>query len=250
MIAQQNFLDVISNNISNVNTTGFKKSRVEFQDLLSQAVKTPGAMINQGTFQPVGVEIGLGVKTAATTRVFTQGMLVPTGRSLDVAIEGEGFFQVMKEDGTLAYTRDGSFKTDAMGQLCTTDGLLIQPQTSIPRDASEINITPDGNISVKTGSNTTQTIVGQLQLVKFQNPSGLLSIGHNLYVETPGSGNPVQDMPGQNGMGLLQSAFLEGSNVQIVDELINLIKAERAFESNSKIINTSSEILKQTNNLL
>lgn len=250
MIAQQNFLDVISNNISNVNTTGFKKSRVEFQDLLSQAVKTPGAMINQGTFQPVGVEIGLGVKTAATTRVFTQGMLVPTGRSLDVAIEGEGFFQVMKEDGTLAYTRDGSFKTDAMGQLCTTDGLLIQPQTSIPRDASEINITPDGNISVKTGSNTTQTIVGQLQLVKFQNPSGLLSIGHNLYVETPGSGNPVQDMPGQNGMGLLQAAFLEGSNVQIVDELINLIKAERAFESNSKIINTSSEILKQTNNLL
>lgn len=250
MIAQQNFLDVISNNIANVNTTGFKKSRVEFQDLLSQAVKTPGAMINQGTFQPVGVEIGLGVKTAATTRVFNQGILMSTGRALDVAIEGEGFFQIMKEDGSLAYTRDGSLKTDAMGQLCTTDGLLIQPQTSIPRDASEINITPDGNISVKTGTNTTQTIVGQLQLVKFQNPSGLLSIGHNLYVETPGSGNPVQDMPGQNGMGLLQATFLEGSNVQIVDELINLIKAERAFESNSKIINSSSEILRQTNNLV
>ena len=250
MIAQQNYLDVISNNIANVNTNGFKKSRVEFQDLLSQAVKTPGAMINQGTFQPVGVEIGLGVKTAATTRVFGQGVAISTGRSLDVAIEGDGFMQVMKEDGSLAYTRDGALKMDAMGQLCTTDGLLIQPQTTIPRDASEINVTQDGNISVKVGSSTTQQIVGQLQLVKFQNPSGLLSIGHNLYVETPGSGNPIQDVPGQNGMGLINQGFLEGSNVQIVDELISLIKAERAFESNSKIINTSSDILRQTNQLV
>lgn len=250
MIAQQNYLDVISNNIANVNTTGFKKSRVEFQDLLSQAVKTPGAMINQGTFQPVGIEIGLGVKTAATTRVFTQGVAISTGRNLDISIEGDGFLQIMKEDGTLAYTRDGSLKMDSMGQLCTTDGLLVQPQTTIPRDASEINITQDGNISVKTGSDTTQQIVGQLQLVKFQNPSGLLSIGHNLYVETPGSGNPIQDTPGQNGMGLINQGFLEGSNVQIVDELISLIKAERAFESNSKIINASSDILKQTNQLV
>lgn len=250
MIAQQNYLDVISNNIANVNTTGFKTSRVEFQDLLSQAVKTPGAMINQGTFQPVGVEVGLGVKTAATTRVFTQGVAISTGRNLDVSIEGEGFFQIMKEDGSLAYTRDGSLKMDSMGQLCTTDGLLVQPQTTIPRDASEINITQDGNISIKIGSNTTQQIVGQLQLVKFQNPSGLLSVGHNLYVETPGSGNPIQDTPGQNGMGLINQGFLEGSNVQIVDELISLIKAERAFESNSKIINASSDILKQTNQLV
>lgn len=250
MIAQQNYLDVISNNIANVNTAGFKKSRIEFQDLLSQAVKTPGAMINQGTFQPVGVEIGLGVKTAATTRVFTDGVAMTTDRNLDVMIEGQGFLQVMREDGTLGYTRDGSLKTDAMGQLCTTDGLLIQPQTTIPQDASEINITQDGNISVKVGASTTQTIVGQLQLVRFQNPSGLLSVGHNLYVETPGSGNPIQDTPGQNGMGLIQQGFLEGSNVQIVDELISLIKAERAFESNSKIINASSDILRQTNQLV
>ncbi len=250
MIGQQNYLDVISNNIANVNTTGFKKSRVEFQDMLSQAVKTPGAMINQGTFQPVGVEYGLGVKTAATTRIFSQGTAVSTDRNLDVAIQGEGFFQVMKTDGTLAYTRDGSFKLDSMGQLCTTDGLLIQPQTSIPADAKEINITEDGNISVAVGSDTTQTIVGTLQLVRFQNPSGLLSIGHNLYVETAGSGNPIQDTPGQNGMGTIQQGFLEGSNVQIVEELISLIKAERAFESNSKIINTSSDILKQTNNIV
>ena len=249
MIAQQNYLDVISNNIANVNTTGFKKTRVEFQDLLSQAQKSPGAMINQGTFQPVGIEIGLGVKTAATTRVFNQGVAISTGRNLDISIEGEGFMQVMQSDGSLAYTRDGSLKMDAMGQLCTTDGLLIQPQTSIPRDASEINITSDGNISVKVGSSTTQQIQGQIQLVKFQNPSGLLSVGHNLYVETPGSGTPIQDTPGQNGMGTISQGFLEGSNVQIVDELISLIKAERAFESNSKVINSSSNILQATNRL-
>jgi len=250
MIAQQNYLDVISNNIANVNTTGFKKSRVEFQDMLSQAVKTPGAMINQGTFQPVGIEYGLGVKTAATTRVFGQGTAVSTDRNLDIAIQGEGFLQIMKTDGTLAYTRDGSLKLDSMGQLCTTDGLLVQPQTSIPSDTTEIDITEDGNISVTTGTSTTQQIVGTIQLVRFQNPSGLLAVGHNLYVETAGSGNPIQDTPGQNGMGTISQGFLEGSNVQIVEELISLIKAERAFESNSKIINTSSDILKQTNNIV
>src|SRR5574344_117037 len=249
MIAQQDYLDVVSNNIANVNTTGFKKVRIEFQDVLSQTVKTPGAMINQGTYQPVGVEIGLGVKTAATTRVFSQGNTISTNRNLDLEIEGEGFFQIMQEDGTLAYTRDGSIKEDAMGQLCTTDGLLLQPQISIPQDASEINITQDGNVSVKIGNDTTQQIVGQIQLVKFQNPSGLLDIGHNLFVETPASGTPIQDTPGQNGMGTIQSGYLEGSNVQIVEELISLIKAERAFESNSKIINASSDILRQTNNI-
>lgn len=250
MISQQNYLDVISNNIANVNTTGFKKSRTEFQDLLSQTVKTPGAMINQGTFQPVGIEYGLGVKTAATTRVFSQGVAVSTDRNLDVAIQGEGFLQVMKTDGTLAYTRDGSLKVDAMGQLCTTDGYLVQPQTTIPADAKEIDITEDGNISVSVGSDTTQTIVGTIQLARFQNPSGLLAIGHNLYVETAASGNPIQDVPGSNGMGTISQGFLEGSNVQVVEELIGLIKAERAFESSSKIISSSSDILRQTNQMV
>lgn len=250
MIGQQNYLDVISNNIANVNTTGFKKSRVEFQDMLSQVVKTPGAMINQGTFQPVGIEYGLGVKTAATTKVFSQGTAISTDRNLDIAIQGEGFLQVMKTDGTLAYTRDGSLHLDSMGQLCTTDGYLIQPQTQIPADAKEIDITDDGNISVTVGSDTTQSIAGTIQLARFQNPSGLLSIGHNLYVETAGSGNPIQDTPGQNGMGTIAQNFLEGSNVQIVEELIGLIKAERAFESNSKIISTSSDILRQTNQMV
>jgi len=250
MIGQQNYLDVISNNIANVNTTGFKKSRVEFQDMLSQAVKTPGAMINQGTFQPVGIEYGLGVKTAATTRVFSQGTAISTDRNLDIAIQGEGFLQIMRSDGTLGYTRDGSLQKDSNGQICTSEGLLVQPQITIPADTTEIDITEDGNVSVTEGSNTTQTIVGTIQLVRFQNPSGLLAVGHNVYVETSASGNPIQDTPGQNGMGTISQGFLEGSNVQVVEELIGLIKAERAFESNSKIISTSSDILKETNQMV
>ena len=168
---------------------------------------------------------------------------------LDIEIEGQGFLQVMKEDGSLAYTRDGCLQVDSLGQLCTNDGLLIQPSVSIPRDATEVTITQDGNISVTLPGQTQQSIVGSLQLVKFQNPSGLLSIGHNLYKETQASGNPVQDTPGQNGLGLIQQGMLEGSNVQIVDELVGLIKAERAFESNSKLINSSSNILQLTNNM-
>ena len=249
MIAQQNYLDVIANNVANVNTTAFKKVRLEFQDLLSQAAKNPGAMLNQGTYQPVGIQIGLGVKTAATTRIFTSGIAVNTDRNLDVMIEGEGFFQVMKEDGTLAYTRDGCFQIDALGQLCTNDGLLVQPAMTFPTDTREITISQDGNVTVLTGNNTESNQIGQFQLVRFQNPAGLLSIGHNLYQETSASGNAVQGTPGQQGMGVLEQGFLEGSNVQIVDELIGLIKAERAFESNSKIIKSSSDILQITNNL-
>ncbi|MCQ2790164.1 MAG: flagellar basal-body rod protein FlgG [bacterium] len=250
MMAQQNYLDVIANNIANVNTTGFKKSRVEFQDLLSQIERSPGAMLDQGTYQPVGVEYGLGVKTSATTRVFNQGSIISSGRSLDLAIEGEGFFKVMTSDGTLAYTRDGSFQVDANGQLCTSDGLLVQPAISIPQDAKGITITTDGNVSVTTGKDSAQQQVGTIQIARFLNPSGLLSIGHNLFVETSASGNAVEDAPGQNGMGLIEQGYLEGSNVQIVDELIGLIKAERAFESNSKIITASSDILRQTNQMV
>ena len=250
MLAQQNNLDIVSNNVANVNTTGFKKNRAEFQDLLSTAIRTPGAMISQGTYQPVGVEIGLGVKTSATTRVFTQGVQISTSRPYDVAIEGEGFFQIIKDDGTLAYTRDGSFQIDAMGQLCTSDGYLVQPQITIPQNACEVNITADGTVSVKVGSDTTQNNVGMLQLARFQNPAGLLSIGHNLYVETPGSGVPIIGQAGQDGFGTIAQGFLEGSNVQLVDELINLIKAERAFEANSKVITASSDILRQTNQMV
>ena len=250
MIAQQNNLDIVANNIANVNTSGYKKVRAEFQDLLSTAQRTPGAMMNQGTYQPVGIEIGLGVRTSATTRVFTEGILQSTGRTYDIAIEGEGFFQIVRGDGSTAYTRDGSFQVDAMGQLCTSDGYVVQPQITIPQNATEVNITPDGNVTVKIGNDTNQAAVGEIQLVRFQNPSGLLAIGHNLFTETPGSGVPVPGTPGEDGFGLLQQNFLEGSNVQIVDELINLIKAERAFESNSKIVNASSDILQQTNQMV
>ena len=248
MIAQQNYLDVIANNVANVNTTAYKSANMTFETLYSRNLSYGSAATKDGGGTNPK-QIGLGVKTAATTRVFTQGVAISTGRQLDIEIEGEGFLQVMKEDGSLAYTRDGCLQVDSLGQLCTNDGLLIQPSVSIPRDATEITITQDGNISVTLPGQTQQSIVGSLQLVKFQNPSGLLSIGHNLYKETQASGNPVQDTPGQNGLGLIQQCMLEGSNVQIVDELVGLIKAERAFESNSKIINSSSNILQLTNQM-
>lgn len=250
MIAQQTNLDVTANNIANVNTTGFKKVRAEFQDLLSNVERTPGALMNQGTYQPVGIEVGLGVRTSATTRVFTSGVMQSTGRPYDIAIEGDGFLQVTQSDGSIAYTRDGSLQIDAAGQLCTSDGYLVQPQINIPQNVKEITITADGNVSVTAGNETTQNTVGQIQLVKFQNPSGLMAIGHNLYIETPGSGVPITGTPGEDGFGKIQQCFLEGSNVQIVEELINLIKAERSFESNSKIVNASSDILQQTNQLI
>lgn len=249
MMAQQTNIDVISNNMANVNTTGFKKVRAEFQDLLSQTIKAPGAMIGQGTIQPVGIEIGLGTKTAATQRVFSPGTLKQTGNNLDVAIEGTGFIQVQMDDGTLAYTRDGSLKRDANGQITTNDGYAVQPQITIPQDASEVTITPDGRVSVRIAGQTNQTEVGNIQLVKFVNPSGLLSVGKNLLVETPASGNPIQGTAGQEGFGTIQQGFLEGANVQMVEEMINLIQAERAFEANSKLIKSASEILRQANQI-
>ena len=249
MIAQQMNIDTIYNNIANVNTTGYKKVRVEFQNLLGQVQRMPGALVTQGTNQPVGIEIGLGVKTAATQRIFTPGNYVSTGGQMDVAIEGDGFIQVQLDDGTIAYTRDGSLKRDANGAVVTTDGYVIQPQITIPQDASNLTITPNGTISVSTGSQPTQIEVGTLQLVKFLNPAGLSSIGKNLFIETPGSGQPVQGIAGQEGFGTILQGSLEGSNVQIVEELVSLIQAERAFESNSKIIQAGNDMLKQANQI-
>jgi flagellar basal-body rod protein FlgG len=248
MIAQQLNIDVIANNMANVNTTGYKKVRAEFQDLLSQTIKAPGALVSQGTNQPVGIEVGLGVKASATQRVFAAGTLKSTGNRLDVAIEGDGFFQIQMDDGSTAYTRDGSFKMDANGQVTTTDGYPLQPAISISPDATEITITPDGKVSTMSGAGTSAE-AGQIQLVKFANPAGLLSAGKNLFKETPGSGVPIQGTAGQAGFGSMQQGFLEGSNVQIVEEMINLIQAERAFEANSKLITSSSDILKQANQI-
>lgn len=249
MIAQQVNIDVISNNIANVNTTGYKKVRAEFQDLLSQTLKTPGAILPQGTNQPVGIQVGLGVKTAATNRVFTEGSIKSTGDKLDVLIDGEGFLQVQMDDGSMAYTRDGALKVDGNGQLTTSDGYVIQPQITIPQTASEISITKDGKVSVKNAGETQFQEVGTLQLAKFANPSGLLAQGKNLFTETAASGTAIQGTAGQEGFGSVEQGFLEGSNVQVVEELINLIQAERAFEANSKIIKSSDEILRRVNNM-
>lgn len=249
MIAQQTNIDVISNNMANINTTGYKKVRAEFQDLLSQTLKASGAQIFQGTTQPVGIQVGLGTKTSATVKEFSEGAFKSTGGSLDLAIEGDGFFQVLMDDGSTAYTRDGSLKMDANGQLTTSDGFIIQPQVSIPSDAKEITITPDGRVSVQTAGSSDQTEIGSLTLVKFPNPAGLSSIGKNLYLETAASGKPIEGTPGQEGLGSVQQGFIEGSNVQMVEELINLIQAQRAFEANSKLISASDELLRTLNRL-
>jgi len=249
MIAQQLNIDVISNNVANVNTSGYKKVRAEFQDLLSQTIKAPGAQISQGTNQPVGIQVGLGTRTSATLRDFTEGAFKSTGGKLDVAIEGDGFLEVQMDDGTIAYTRDGSLKIDANGQLCTSDGFIIQPAVTVPTNARDITITPDGKISVTTPGTSEQSEVGTLKLAKFANAAGLSSIGKNLYSSTSASGNPIEGTPNQEGFGSLQQGFIEGSNVQVVEELINLISAERAFEANSKIIKSADQMLQIANNL-
>ena len=249
MIAQQLNIDVISNNLANVNTSGYKKTRAEFQDLLSQTIKSSGAQIFQGTTQPVGIQVGLGVKTSATVKEFTEGAFKSTGGKFDLAVEGDGFFQVLMDDGSIGYTRDGSFKTDASGQLTTSDGFIVQPQVAIPTDAQEITITPDGRVSVRIAGDPSQTEIGSLTLTKFSNPAGLSSIGKNLYLETAASGKPIEVQPGQEGFGTMQQGFIEGSNVQVVEELINLIQAERAFEANSKLIRTSDNLLRILNRM-
>ncbi|HSA05572.1 MAG TPA: flagellar basal-body rod protein FlgG [Candidatus Gastranaerophilales bacterium] len=249
MLAQQLNIDVISNNLANVNTTGYKKVRAEFQDLLSQTVKASGAQIFQGTTQPVGIQVGLGTKTSATVKEFSEGAFKATGGKLDVAIEGSGFLQVLMDDGTTAYTRDGSLKIDATGQLTTSDGFVIQPQVNIPAEAQDITITPDGKIAVRLAGDSAQTDIGTLTLAKFANPAGLSAIGKNLYNQTAASGKPIEGQPGQEGFGTLQQGFIEGSNVQVVEELINLIQSERAFEANSKLIKSSNEMLAIVNRM-
>lgn len=243
MAAQQANIDVISNNLANVNTTGFKKSRSDFQDLMYQVARQPGANSANDTQVPTGIQIGHGVRQVATPKLYTTGNFQNTGNPLDVAIEGDGFFQVNMPDGTIAYTRDGSFKLDGQGRLVTSDGYEIEPQIAIPEDATSLEIAADGTISVKLPNNTASQDIGQLQLVRFINPSGLLSLGRNLLQETDTSGAPVAANPGEDGAGTLVQRYLEMSNVQVVDEMVNMIVAQRAYEMNSKAITTSDEML-------
>jgi flagellar basal-body rod protein FlgG len=250
--AQQFNLDVIANNVANVNTTGFKKARTEFHDLLSQTYSVAGAVGDQGTTDPTGVQVGLGVVVSATQRVFLPGSVVQTGNPLDIAIQGDGFFQVQQDNGDIAYTRDGSLKRDAAGSLVTSDGYPVQPAITIPSDASEVVVGLNGTVSVRQAGSPDLTQVGQLQLVRFSNPAGLESSGRNLYSRTPASGDPIEGTAGQAEFGktTLNQGFLENSNVQIVEELINLITAQRAFEANSNVIKSADQVLQKVNNIV
>lgn len=249
MTAQQTKIDTISNNLANVNTTGFKKSRVDFQDLLYQTVKYAGTPSTAGAQVPTGIQVGHGVRPVATQRVFSQGMYQQTDNPLDVVIEGDGFFQVLLPDGGIRYTRDGAFKLDADGRITTSDGFPIEPEIVVPADSLELSIGSDGTVTImRPGDNEPQRI-GEIQIVRFVNPAGLKSEGRNLFTATAASGEPMLGTPGLDGFGTLAQNFLEMSNVQVVEEMVNMIVAQRAYESNSKAIQASDEMLQAANNL-
>ncbi len=247
--AQQMQMDVISNNLANVSTTGFKRARAVFEDLLYQTLRQPGAQSSEQTQLPSGLQLGTGVKPVATERLFTQGNLQQTGNARDVAIQGGGFFQVLMPDGTTAYTRDGSFQTDANGQLVTASGYAVQPAITVPEETQSLTIARDGTVSVTTPGAATPTVIGTLQLATFVNPVGLQSLGENLYAETASSGTPTSNTPGSNGAGLLNQGYIETSNVNVVEELVNMIQTQRAYEINSKAITTSDQMLQRLTQL-
>jgi len=247
--AQQTQMDVISNNLANVSTSGFKRARAVFEDLLYQTIRQPGAQSSEQTQLPSGLQIGTGVKPVATERIFTQGNLQQTGNSKDVAIQGNGFFQVLMPDGTTAYSRDGSFQSDANGQMVTSSGYAVQPAITMPADTQTLTIARDGTVSVTQPGNAAPTTIGTLQLAMFINPAGLQSLGENLYAETASSGTPSSNAPGSNGAGLLNQGYVETSNVNVVEELVNMIQTQRAYEINSKAISTSDQMLQRLTQL-
>lgn len=244
--AQQTQLDVISNNLANVSTTGFKRSRAVFEDLLYQIIRQPGGNTSQQTMLPSGLQLGVGVRPVATERIHTQGSLQQTGNTLDVAINGRGFFQIQMPDGTLAYTRDGSFQVDDQGTLVTASGYILQPQMQIPQDALLVTIARDGVVTVtQPGTPPVITQLGQIQLATFVNLAGLQSAGENLFLETAASGPPLVENPDINGMGVLNQSFIETSNVNVAEELVNMIVTQRAYELNSRAITTSDQMLQR-----
>lgn len=248
--AQQTRMSVVSNNLANVNTTGFKRGRAVFEDLLYQNVTQAGGATSQNTESPTGLSIGTGVRVVATEKTFTQGSALQTGNSLDVLIQGRGFFQVLEPDGSLAYSRDGSFKVDSEGRLVTSSGYEIQPSLTIPSDAQSITIGLDGTVQATLQGQTSPTSLGTLQLADFINPAGLQPKGQNLFLETAASGSPQVANPGLEGIGTLVQGSLEGSNVNVVEELVSMIETQRAYEMNSKAISTSDQMLQYLNNNL
>ncbi|MFO0752702.1 MAG: flagellar basal-body rod protein FlgG [Thermodesulfovibrionales bacterium] len=249
MQAQQLNVDVIANNLANVNTTGYKRGRADFQDLLYQTLRNPGSPSAEGSQIPSGIQVGLGVKPVAVQKLFTQGDFTNTNNSLDLVIEGDGFFQVTRPDGTIAYTRSGAFKTDSDGRVVTSDGYPLEPSITIPADATQITVGSDGRVTVMQSGNTTPVEVGTIEIARFVNPAGLMSTGKNLYAQTNSSGQPITGTPGTEGRGTLNQGFLEMSNVNVVEELANLIVAQRAFEMNSKAVQASDDMLQTTSSL-
>jgi len=247
--AQQMNTDVIANNIANANTPGFKRDRINFQDLLYQTFRRAGQSTLTGSMVPTSLRVGHGVRPIATQKIFMTGAAQQTSNPLDLMINGDGFFEVAMSDGSAAYTRDGTFKVDASGNLVTADGLYVQPAITIPADAVRVEVANDGTVSVLVGADNTLTQVGQLQLVRFQNPAGLETIGQNLYKQTDASGDPVTGIPGEEGFGQIAQGFIEMSNVSIVDELVQLIVAQRAFETNSRAVAVADQLLSIANNL-
>ncbi len=248
--AQQTRMTVIANNMANVNTTGYKQSRAVFEDLLYQNVRQAGGQSSQDTVLPSGLMLGTGVRTVATEKLFTQGNLQQTGNQLDVAIQGRGFFQVLRPDGSLGYSRDGSFQVDAQGQLVTSSGYSVQPAITIPSGAVSVSIGSDGVISAMQSGQTAPTQVGNIQLSDFINPSGLQPVGENLFLETAASGAPQSGNPGLNGIGSVIQGALESSNVNVVEEMVGMIEAQRAYEMNSKAISTVDQMLQYASNNL
>jgi len=248
--AQQNRMSVIANNLANVNTTGFKKDRAVFEDLLYQNVRQVGAQSTQNSLLPTGLNYGTGVRTVSTEKLFTQGSNVETDNPLHMAIEGRGFFQVQMPDGTLAYSRDGSFSTDPQGQLVTSSGYALQPAITIPQNTQSITIGNDGVVSVTVPGSSAPTQIGTVQLADFVNPAGLQPIGHNLFLESAASGAPQTGTPGLNGLGTVTQGSLESSNINVVEELVNMIEAQRAYEMNSKAISAVDHMLQFVSNNL
>jgi flagellar basal-body rod protein FlgG len=241
--AQQMKMDVISNNLANVNTNGFKRSNAVFEDLMYQTLRQPGAQSTQQNTIPTGLQIGTGVRPVATTRVHEQGNQTKTENTLDLAINGNGFFQITQPDGTTAYTRDGAFHVDSNGQLVTSNGYALSPSITIPANTLSITIGQDGTVSVTQQGNTSPVKVGAIQLASFINPAGLESSGGNLYLETAASGTPSTNTPGTNGLGTINQGYLETSNVNVVEEMVDMIQTQRAYEINSKAIQTADQML-------
>lgn len=249
MFAQQLSVDTIANNLANVNTTGFKKAKIEFQDLLYENQRAIGAVNAQGVTIPTEIQIGHGSTPVSVQKMFNQGDISNTGNPLDMAIDGDGFFQVVRNDGTLAYTRDGTFKVSADGRVVTSDGLILDPEIQLPQETSEININLEGVISVILAGETEPQEIGQIQIARFINPAGLENLGGNIYMPTAASGEPLVSNPGLDGAGTIRQGYAEMSNVQVVEEMVAMIIAQRAYEINSKTILTAEEMLRTATNI-